>query len=45
MELKAFEAEYLKSKDLSNFQDYEVQHKSSSHVYIADSLSELQETL
>ena len=45
MELQNFETEYLHSKDLSYFEDYDTSHKSTSHIYVADTIQELQETL
>ena len=45
MELQNFEAEYLHNKDLSYFEDYNINQKSTPHIYIADSVQELQETL
>ena len=43
--MKNFKTEYLHSKDFSYFEDYDTSHKSTSHVYIADTIQELQETL
>ena len=45
MELQSFEMEYLHNKDLSYFKDYDINHKSTLHVYVADGLEEVQETL
>ena len=45
MELQIFKAEYLHNKDLSYFKDYNINHKSTPHIYVADSVQELQETL
>ena len=45
MELQKFETEYLHDKDLSYFEDYDTTHKLTAHVYIADTMQELQETL
>ena len=45
MELQNFEAKYLHNKDLSYFEDYNINQKSTPHIYIADSVQELKETL
>ena len=45
MELQNFKTEYLHNKVLSYFEDYDTSHKSTSHIYIADTIQELQETL
>ena len=45
MELQNFKTEYLHNKDLSYFEDYNISHKSTSHIYIADTIHELQDTL
>ena len=45
MELQNFKTEYLHSKDLSYFEDYDTTHKSTSHVYVADTMQEIQENL
>ena len=45
MGLQSFKSDYLRSKDLSYFQDYNEQQKSSGHIYVAENLDELQETL
>ena len=37
--------EYLHNKDLSYFEDYDTNHKSTPHVYVADGLEEILETL
>ena len=37
--------EYLHNKDLSYFEDYDTNHKSTPHVYVADGLEEAQEML
>ena len=45
MDLQNFEMEYLHNKDLSYFEDYNTNHKSTPHVYVAEGLEEIQETL
>ena len=45
MELQNFEMEYLHNKDLSYFEDYNTNYKSTPHVYVAEGLEEIQETL
>ena len=45
MELQNFEMEYLHNKDLSYFEDYNTNYMSTSHVYVAEGLEEIQETL
>ena len=37
--------EYLHNKDLSYFEDYNTNHKSTPHFYVAEGLEEIQETL
>ena len=44
-ELQNFEMEYLHNKDLSYFKDYNTNYKSTPHVYVAEGLEEIQETL
>ena len=45
MELQNFEMEYLHNKDLSYFKDHNTNYKSTPHVYVAEGLEEIQETL
>ena len=45
MELQNFETEYLFDKDLSYFEDYNLIQKSASHVYVADTIQEVEDTL
>ena len=45
MELQSFKMEYLHNKDLSYFEDYNTNYKSTPHVYVAEGLEEIQETL
>ena len=45
MEQQNFEMEYLHNKDMSYFEDYNTNYKSTSHVYVAEGLEEIQETL
>ena len=45
MELQNFEMEYLHNKDLSYFEDYNTNYKLTPHVYVAEGLEEIQETL
>ena len=45
MELQKFEIDYLFNKDLSYFEDYNMDHKSTPHVYVADDMQEIQDTL
>ena len=37
--------EYLHNKNLSYFEDYNTNYKSTAHVYVAEGLEEIQETL
>ena len=45
MDLQNFEMEYLHNKDLSYFEDYNTNYKLTPHVYVAEGLEEIQETL
>ena len=45
MELQKFKIDYLYNKDLSYFDDYNTNHKSTPHVYVADDMQEIQDTL
>ena len=45
MALQNFEMEYLHNKDLSYFKDYNTNYKLTPHVYVAEGLEEIQETL
>ena len=45
MDLQNFEMEYLHNKDLSYFEDYNTNCKLTPHVYVAEGLEEIQETL
>ena len=45
MELQNIEMEYLHNKDLSYFEDYNTNYKLTPHVYVAEGLEEIQETL
>ena len=46
MELQNFEVAYLQDKNLSYFEEVDTRRKSSPHhIYMADSLDEIQETL
>ena len=45
MELQNFKMEYLHNKDLSYFKDYNTSYKSTPHVYVAEGLEEIQESL
>ena len=45
MDLQNFEMEYLHNKDLSYFENYNTNYKLTFHVYVAEGLEEIQETL
>ena len=45
MDLQNFEMEYLHNKDLSYFENYNTNYKLTPHVYVAEGLEEIQETL
>lgn len=46
MELQNFETEYLQDKSLLYFEDVDTRRNSSlHHIYMADSLDEIQHTL
>ena len=45
MELQNFESDYLFNKDLSYFEDFNTAQKSMGHIYVADNVCEIQETL
>ena len=45
MDLQSFEMKYLHNKDLSYFEHYNTNYKLTPHVYVAEGLEEIQETL